>query len=109
MAGYGVWVIVARELRVVVGSAGFLGPPGEDGVIELGYGIHPPYRRAGYATEAAAALVIWGLSRHDVRRVVARCEETNAASIRVLEKAGMRRTGASEGMIAWTAEPVSAA
>jgi [ribosomal protein S5]-alanine N-acetyltransferase len=107
--GYGVWVIVARELRAVVGSAGFLGPPGEDGAIELGYGIHPPYRRAGYATEAAAALVRWGLSRHDVRRVVARCEDTNTASIRVLEKIGMRRAGTSEGMIAWAAGTVSAA
>ena len=106
---YGAWVIVAREQRAVVGSAGFLGPPGDDGAIELGYGIHPPYRRSGYATEAAAALVRWGLSRPGVRRIVARCEDTNTASIQVLEKIGMRRTGASEGMIAWVAEPVSAA
>jgi ribosomal-protein-alanine N-acetyltransferase len=107
--GDGVWVIVAREPRTVVGSAGFLGPPDQDGAMELGYGIHPPHRGAGYATEAAAALVRWALARPGVSRVVARCADTNAASIRVLEKIGMRRTGADEGMIAWAAEPVSAA
>jgi RimJ/RimL family protein N-acetyltransferase len=107
--GDGVWVIVAREPRTVVGSAGFLGPPDQDGAIELGYGIHPPHQGAGYATEAAAALVRWGLARDGVSRVVARCADTNAASIRVLEKVGMRRTGAGDGTIAWAAEPVSAA
>jgi ribosomal-protein-alanine N-acetyltransferase len=99
--GYGAWVIVAKGQGTVVGSAGFLGPPDEEGAIELGYGIHPPYRGSGYATEAAAALVRWALARDGVSRVVARCEDTNAASIRVLEKIGMRRTSASAGMIAW--------
>jgi ribosomal-protein-alanine N-acetyltransferase len=107
--GDGVWVIVARELRTVVGSAGFLGPPDQDGAIELGYGIHPEHRGVGYATEAAAALVRWGLARDGVLRVAARCADTNAASIRVLEKAGMHRIGVSDGMIGWSAELVSPA
>jgi RimJ/RimL family protein N-acetyltransferase len=93
---------------MVVGSAGFIAPP-DNGTIELGYGIHTDHRGAGYATEAAAALVRWGLARDGTSRVVARCADTNAASIRVLEKVGMRRTGAGDGTIAWAAEPVSAA
>jgi [ribosomal protein S5]-alanine N-acetyltransferase len=107
--GDGAWVIVAREPQMVVGSAGFLGPPDQDGTIELGYGIHPEHRGAGYATEAAAALVRWGLASEGVRRVVARCDDTNTASISVLEKVGMRRTGAGDGTITWAAEQVSGA
>jgi RimJ/RimL family protein N-acetyltransferase len=33
-----------------------------------------------------------------------RSKQENAASIRVLEKIGMRRTGRADGMIAWTSE-----
>ena len=47
-----------RDPRIVVGSAGFIAPP-DDGTIELGYGIHADHRGAGYATEAATALVAW--------------------------------------------------
>jgi ribosomal-protein-alanine N-acetyltransferase len=83
-----------------VGSAGFIAPP-DDGTIELGYGIHPVHRGRGYATAAAAALVRWGLHRDDVRRVTAECDDTNAASIRVLEKIGMRRLHTRGGTIAW--------
>ena len=54
--GYGVWVAVHRDPRIVVGSAGFIAPP-DDGTIELGYGIQADHRGAGYATEAATALV----------------------------------------------------
>jgi RimJ/RimL family protein N-acetyltransferase len=100
--GYGVWVVTTREPPVIVGSAGFLGPP-DGGAIELGYGIHPAYRNAGYATEAAGALVRWALGRDGVREVLAECEPRNAASIRVLEKVGMRRTGMRGDLIAWAA------
>jgi RimJ/RimL family protein N-acetyltransferase len=98
--GYGAWVVVGRDPRTVVGSAGFIAPP-DDGTIELGYGIHPVHRGRGYATAAAAALVRWGLHRDDVRRVTAECDDTNAASIRVLEKIGMRRLHTRGGTIAW--------
>lgn len=99
--GYGVWVAVGRDPRTVVGSAGFIAPP-DHGTIELGYGIHPDHRGLGYATEAAAALVRFGLHRDGVRRVTAECEQENAASIRVLEKIGMRRLDTRGGVIRWT-------
>jgi RimJ/RimL family protein N-acetyltransferase len=99
--GFGVWVVVARAPRAVVGSAGFIAPP-DDGTIELGYGIHPDHRGIGYATEAATALIAWGRARPGVRRVIAECDETNAASIRVLEKAGMRPLHTRAGTMRWS-------
>ncbi len=99
--GYGVWAAVARAPRTVVGSASFIAPP-DDGTIELGYGIHPDHRGCGYATEAAAALIAWGLARPGVRRVIAECDEANAASVRVLEKAGMRLLHTRGGVMRWS-------
>lgn len=56
LLGYGVWLLIERESRTVVGSAGFQGRPSSEGEIELGYGIHADFQNLGYATEAARAL-----------------------------------------------------
>ena len=87
--GYGVWIVFRGD--EVVGDAGFHSPP-VDGEVELGYSILPGHRGQGYATEAARALVEWALSQPDVERVVAGAPD-NEASMRVLEKIGMRRLG----------------
>lgn len=86
---WGPSLVVHRDDRVVIGDAGFMGPPDASGSVELGYSIVPAYRRQGYAVEAARALLEWALARPDVTRVGAECFPDNAASIRVLEKIGM--------------------
>jgi RimJ/RimL family protein N-acetyltransferase len=89
LIGYGVWLLIEREGRTVVGSAGFQGRPSGEGEIELGYGVHPNFRNRGYATEAARALVAWALEQAGVERVIAHCDQDNIASHRVVEKAGL--------------------
>jgi RimJ/RimL family protein N-acetyltransferase len=54
----------------------------------MGYGIVPEYRGRGLATEAAAAVLDWA-ERHGVD-VYASIRPPNPASVRVLEKIGMR-------------------
>lgn len=85
--------------RVVVGVAGFHGPPGgaglEDyapGAAEFGYTVLEPYRRRGYAFEAAAALVDWGKA-HGADRFVLSIGPENAASLRLAGKLGFERAG----------------
>ena len=56
----------------------------------LGYAIGPDFQRKGYATEAAAALVTFGLDGLRLVRLYAECNAQNIASRRVLEKVGMR-------------------
>ncbi len=73
--------------------------------VELGFGIHESYRNAGYATEAAGALVDWALQQASVDEVTAQCERSNAASIRVLEKAGMERSDGRGPRLLWSARP----
>ncbi len=75
---------------LAVGSIGFFGPPepAADGVpeAEVGYGLVESARGRGLATEALAAL----LQRADLAgvRVRAAVAPANAASLRVLAKAG---------------------
>lgn len=59
----------------------------------LGYCFSRPAWGKGFATEAASLLVRFGFESLDVHRVWARCDSENAASLRVLEKIGMRREG----------------
>lgn len=58
---------------------------------DLGYWIGVDYWSRGYATEAARAVIAYGFDVLRLERVEATCFATNAASIRVLEKAGLRR------------------
>jgi ribosomal-protein-alanine N-acetyltransferase len=94
LLGYGVWLLIEREGRTVVGSAGFQGHPSAEGEIELGYGVHPDFRNRGYATEAARALVAWAFEQAGVERVIAHCDQDNIASHRVVEKAGLTQCAA---------------
>jgi ribosomal-protein-alanine N-acetyltransferase len=91
LLGYGVWLLIEREGRTVVGSAGFQGHPNAEGEIELGYGVHPDFRNHGYATEAARALLRWASEQPGVTHVIAHCDQGNIASQHVVEKAGMTR------------------
>jgi [ribosomal protein S5]-alanine N-acetyltransferase len=87
--GWGIWLLVAKEGLTLVGSAGFKGRPDSAGCVEIGYGIEPGWRRRGLATEAAARLTLWAWEQ-GVQRIVAECDERNAASAGVLRATGMR-------------------
>src|SRR4051812_11799946 len=89
MIGWGLWLIMLTQERIVFGSAGFKGKPDEDGTIEIGYGISPDYRRQGYTFEAASALKEWAFSHPEVRQLNAECLPDNIGSARILQKLGM--------------------
>ena len=82
---FGIWVLVERETKTVVGDAGFNGPPAGGGV-EIGSSVVPDRRRRGYASEAARALVDGALAQDGVDAVVAGCAPDNIASVRTLER-----------------------
>ena len=60
----------------------------KDGIIELGYVIHPDYQNQGYATEALTA-AIGELFRQGYSTFRAGYFSENIASARVMEKSGM--------------------
>ncbi|MBR5289300.1 MAG: GNAT family N-acetyltransferase [Clostridia bacterium] len=63
--------------------------------IEVGYALHPDFHGRGYMTEAFGA-VIDHLLRLGFARVIAGAFEENTASIRVMEKCGMKRSDRTE-------------
>lgn len=87
---YGHRLVVERDTGLVVGSIGLFWPP-TDGAVEMGYGIVPSRRGRGYASEATRALAGFALTAPGVHTVHAQVELANPASVRVLEKAGLRR------------------
>ncbi|HEU5102742.1 MAG TPA: GNAT family N-acetyltransferase [Roseiflexaceae bacterium] len=99
--GWGIWLILDPAERSLVGDIGFKGPPDDLATIEIGYSILPAFQGRGYASEAARALIAWGFAQAGVRRIVANCLADNAASIRVLQKAGMRQTGRDRDGLTW--------
>jgi len=60
---------------------------------EVGWAVHPDEWGKGYATEAAWNMINWAFNEFNLHRVVAFCHTENDASVRVMEKLGMRRDG----------------
>jgi RimJ/RimL family protein N-acetyltransferase len=57
----------------------------------IGWSIHPAFQGHGFATEAARELLRVGFDELRLHRIAAECDPRNGASIRVMEKLGMRR------------------
>jgi RimJ/RimL family protein N-acetyltransferase len=95
---WGMYVLVRTEDGVAVGGIGWHGPPSA-GVVEVGYDLSESARGQGYATEALRSLTGWALDQAGVAVVVARTEEDNVASQRVMERAGFVRVPSAEDLL----------
>jgi ribosomal-protein-alanine N-acetyltransferase len=93
------WRIVPKDIEQVVGLIGFIRWDREARVAEIGFGIVQAMWGQGYMTEACRAVVDYGFEDMGLIRVEARCQTTNAASARVLEKIGMGREGMVRGRV----------
>jgi ribosomal-protein-alanine N-acetyltransferase len=83
------WLVRAVVLHprgVVVGHAGFHGPPDDVGAVEIGYTIAPEHRGHGYAHAVLRALVAEATSTSGVRVVRATVSPDNAASLAVIHR-----------------------
>jgi RimJ/RimL family protein N-acetyltransferase len=95
-AGWWLHFVLAREAddrRVLIGSAGFKGPPSADGTVEVGYAIVADRQRRGYGSETTRGLVEHAFAVPAVRRVISETLPDLAASIGVLRKCGFRLVG----------------
>jgi RimJ/RimL family protein N-acetyltransferase len=57
---------------------------------EMGGSLHPNVHGQGYASEIYGALLELAFTTYDQHRVCGRCDGRNAASVRSLQKAGLR-------------------
>jgi len=63
------------------------------GGVELGYTIFAPYRRQGYATEAANALMTWAQAEHKITRFVVSISPQNLPSLALAARLGFHKVG----------------
>ena len=87
--GYGRWATFLKNGMQFVGWAGLAYLPEFD-EIDLGYRFLPKYWGMGLATEASHAILTYGFDKLQLSRIIAIAMKENKASIRVMEKVGMK-------------------
>lgn len=95
--GFGVWLIELGSATGLIGTAG-LRPLGSSG-LEIFYSLAPGAWGHGYATEAARAVVEYGLGPLGLPEVLAEVDEGNAASVAVVKRLGMTPYAVVPGLL----------
>lgn len=91
--GVGRWAVIDNKTDDFLGWCGLRYTAARD-EYDLGFRFFRKYWNQGYATEAARASLHLGFTKYNLKKVVGRAAAANVASVRVLEKVGMRRQGA---------------
>lgn len=87
--GYGRWAVILKSSEEFLGWCG-LKYEQEVDEFDIGFRFSKRYWNKGYATEAAAACLDHGFNRFHMKRIAGRAMLENKASIKVLEKIGMK-------------------
>ena len=87
--GFGLFLVKLKDSETPVGTCGLIKRPELDDV-DVGYAFLARYRGKGYATEAGRAVVEYAKTKVGLNRVVAITVLDNHASIKVVEKLGLR-------------------
>ena len=87
--GFGLYLIVLKETNESIGMCGLIRRENLDDV-DIGYALLPRFWSKGYAVEAARATKTYAKDAVGLKRIVAIVDPANDASIRVLEKIGLK-------------------
>ncbi len=90
--GFGRWGCVLKHSQTAIGFCGLKYLP-ELHEVDVGFRFLPEYWGQGFATEACTASIAFGFEILKLNRIVGLVLAENTASIRVLEKSGMRLDG----------------
>ena len=90
--GFGLYLVELKETGVPIGMCGLLK---RDTLLDadVGFAFLPDYWSQGYAFEAASSVMSYGREVLGLPRIVAITSRDNDASIRLLEKIGMKFEG----------------
>ncbi|MFF4895861.1 GNAT family N-acetyltransferase [Streptomyces sp. NPDC001068] len=90
------WMVrhaVVGDHGLVVGHAGFHGPPDEAGMVEIGYSVAPDFRRRGYARSTLTELLRRAAAETAVTTVRAAISPDNVASLAAISGFGFVEVG----------------
>lgn len=97
---HGIWAVTTRETGHLLGNVLLKHIPlsasaKSEPPVEIGWHLHPDAQGAGYATEAASA-VMTDAATSGLQTVIAVTDPLNVASQRVCERLGMKLLGVTE-------------
>lgn len=87
------FAVTEKESGKLIGFCGVGGIEYNRAENEVFYSIHSAYWGRGYATEAGRAMLEYGFERLELLKVIGAVHTENVASIRVIEKIGLKRIG----------------
>jgi aminoglycoside 6'-N-acetyltransferase len=90
----GMWYQLAVERQGrpgLIGDCAFQVFADDERQAQIGFTFSPTYQKQGYATEAVTGLLDYLFGERRLHRVTATCDVENDASVRLLERLGMRR------------------
>ncbi|MEU3899169.1 GNAT family protein [Streptomyces sp. NPDC045251] len=90
------WMVrqaVVGDKGLVVGHAGFHGPPDEAGMVEIGYSVAPDFRRQGYARATLIELLRRAAAETAVTTVRVTISPDNVASLATISGFGFVEVG----------------
>ena len=92
----GEWYQLAIEVKkdnIMIGDCAFCILAEDPRQAEIGFTLARSYQGLGYGTEAVGRLLQYLYEELDLHRVRANCDIDNIASVKLLERVGMRREG----------------
>ncbi len=101
---YTFWLVIEKSSRNIAAELGFKGIPNNKNEVEIGYGTFFGYRRKGIMTEAVGGMIEWAKKHPDIKYILAETDETNLASIKVVQKNNFRNFDKIEKMLWWKIE-----
>ncbi len=87
--GFGLFAVVLKGTDAPIGMCGLIRRDTLPDV-DIGYAFLPRFWGNGYAYESTAAMLKYGRNTHGLERIIAIVSPGNTASIKVLEKIGLR-------------------
>lgn len=100
------WAITMHSSEQLIGTICLFQFSDDDLKAEIGYELLPDYHGKGIMQEAISEVADFGMQHIGLHAIEAYTHCENAASTRVLEKAGFKKTGTVEGdlvVFEWTA------
>ncbi len=87
--GFGIWPVVLKSERRVIGICGITYIPGHGSDVEIAWTFNKAYHGNGYATEAARSVMKYAFSDAHVPQLYALIDRANPKSIAVARRLGM--------------------
>jgi len=98
---YTKWLAVNAADGIVVADFILKNGLEKNGAVEIGYGVYPNFANKGYMTKCLAAFVQWAKEDEHIKKITAKTNKNNQASIRVLQKNNFIKVVASEEEFWW--------